>query len=159
MRRARRIAAAKGRPLRVMFADEARFGRMNRPRPCWAPAGVRPEVACQLIREYIYLYGAVCPTDGTCTFLILPASDTECFQIFLDNLSKKFCRSHILLVVDGAGNHDSGGLAIPANITLDFLPPYSRRVDEGVATLIPHRAGCAVFPLPVPHGRASLAVV
>ena len=82
MRRARRVAAANGRPLRVMFADEARFGRMNRPQPCWAPAGVRPEVACQLIREYIYLYGAVSPTDGTCAFLILPASDTECFQIF-----------------------------------------------------------------------------
>jgi hypothetical protein len=28
-----------------MFADEARFGRMNRPRPCWAPIGIRPEVA------------------------------------------------------------------------------------------------------------------
>jgi hypothetical protein len=47
-----------------MFADEARFGRMNRPRPCWAPTGVRSEVAAQLIREYIYLYGAVCPKDG-----------------------------------------------------------------------------------------------
>ena len=47
-----------------MFADEARFGRMNRPRPCWAPRGVRPSVAAQLIREYIYLYGAVSPKDG-----------------------------------------------------------------------------------------------
>jgi hypothetical protein len=44
-----------------MFADEARFGRMNRPRPCWAPLGTRPEVAAQLIREYVYLYGAVSP--------------------------------------------------------------------------------------------------
>jgi transposase len=34
VRKARRVAAARGRPLRVMFADEARFGRMNRPRPC-----------------------------------------------------------------------------------------------------------------------------
>ena len=25
-----------------MFADEARFGRMNRIRPCWAPLGTRP---------------------------------------------------------------------------------------------------------------------
>src|SRR5215470_11877636 len=43
--------------------------------------GIRPEVACQLIREFTYLYGAVCPKDGTCVFLILPAADTECFQI------------------------------------------------------------------------------
>jgi len=23
--------------MRILFADEARFGRINRPRPCWAP--------------------------------------------------------------------------------------------------------------------------
>jgi transposase len=112
-----------------MFADEARFGRMNRPRSCWAPAGVRPEVASQLIREYIYLFGAVSPKDGTCAFLILPASDTECFQIFLDTIAKKFPRWHILLVLDGAGNHSSGDLVIPANITLAFLPPYSPELN------------------------------
>ena len=55
MKKARRRAARRGRNLRIMFADEARFGRMNRPRPCWAPRGVRPSVAAQLIREYIYL--------------------------------------------------------------------------------------------------------
>lgn len=129
MRRAKRVAAANGRPLRVMFADEARFGRMNRPQACWAPAGVRPEVASQLIREYIYLYGAVCPTDGTCAFLILPASDTECFQIFLNVLAKKFSRCHILLVVDGAGNHGSGDLVIPGNVTLASLPAYSPELN------------------------------
>jgi hypothetical protein len=69
-----------------MFADEARFGRMNRPRPCWAPNGTRPQVASQLIREYVYLYGAVSPKDGTCVYLILPAPDTECFQVFLQTL-------------------------------------------------------------------------
>jgi hypothetical protein len=68
-------------PIADHVADEARFGRMNRPRPCWAPAGVRPTVASQLIREYVYMYGAVCPNDGTCVFLIMPASDTECFQV------------------------------------------------------------------------------
>jgi transposase len=30
------------------------------------------------------------------------------------------------------------------------------RVGEDVATLTPHRSGRAVFPHPVPHGRASL---
>jgi transposase len=112
-----------------MFADEARFGRMNRPRPCWAPAGVRPRVASQLIREYTYLYGAVCPKDGTCVFLIMPASDTECFQIFLDILAKKFSRQYILLLVDGAPNHHCDDLVIPANIMLRFLPPYSPELN------------------------------
>src|SRR5260370_13605543 len=67
-----------------MFVDEARFGRMNRMRPCWAPIGTRPEVAAQLIREYIYLYGAVSPKDGTCVYLIMPTSNTACFQSFLN---------------------------------------------------------------------------
>src|SRR5260221_233568 len=91
-----------------MFADEARFGRMNRPRPCWAPRGIRPEVASQLIREYIYLYGAVCPQHGTCVYLIMPRSKTPCFQSFLKVLSRRFARQHLLWLLDGAPNHRSG---------------------------------------------------
>jgi transposase len=112
-----------------MFADEARFGRMNRPRPCWAAAGVRPAVASQLIREFVYLYGAVCPTDGTCVFLIMPAADTECFQIFLNTVAKRYSRQHILLLLDGAPNHHCEDLVIPNNITLEFLPAYSPELN------------------------------
>src|SRR5690242_16386440 len=107
-----------------MFADEARFGRINRPRPCWAPIGTRPAVASQLIREYIYLYGAVSPKDGICVYLIMPTSNTACFQAFLNVLSQKFARQDILLVLDGAPNHRCGYLALPDNISLLFLPPY-----------------------------------
>ena len=55
-----------------------------------APIGTRPAVAAQLIREYIYLYGAVSPKDGICVYLIMPTSNTACFQAFLDVLSRKF---------------------------------------------------------------------
>jgi transposase len=115
--------------LRIMFADEARFGRMNRPRPCWAPRGTRPQVASQLIREFVYLYGAVSPKDGTCVYLILPAADTQCFQIFLDTLAKKYRRQVILLFVDGAGNHQGDQLKIPDNVILEVLPPYSPELN------------------------------
>jgi transposase len=91
--------------------------------------GVRPEVACQLVREFIYLYGAVCPKDGTCVFLVMPAPDTECFQIFLDTVAKKYSKDMILIVVDGAGNHCSEELEIPANIILQPLPPYSPELN------------------------------
>jgi transposase len=112
-----------------MFADEARFGRINRPRPCWAPRRVRPQVAAQLIREYIYLYGAVSPKDGTCVYLIMPTSNTACFQSFLDVLSRRFSRQDILLVLDGAPNHRCGDLAVPDNVTLLFLPPYAPELN------------------------------
>ena len=112
-----------------MFTDEARFGRMNRLRPCWAPIGIRPGVAAQLIREYIYLYGAVSPKDGTCVYLIMPTSNTECFQVFLEVLARKFARQDILLVLDGAPNHRCGDLAVPDNITLLYLPSYSPELN------------------------------
>jgi transposase len=112
-----------------MFADEARFGRINRPRPCWAPRGIRPQVASQFIREYIDLYGAVCPKDGTCVYLIMPTSNTACFQSFLNILSRRFARQHILLVLDGAPNHRCGGLAVPDNVSLLFLPPYAPELN------------------------------
>ncbi len=112
-----------------MFADEARFGRINRPRPCWAPRRIRPQVASQLIREYIYLYGAVSPKDGTCVYLIMPTSNTACFQSFLNVLSRRFSRQDILLVLDGAPNHRCGDLSVPNNITLLFLPPYAPELN------------------------------
>ena len=77
----------------------------------------------------VYLYGAVSPKDGTCIFLILPAPDTECFQIFLETLAKKYYKDLILLFVDGAGNHCSDELEIPANIILHLLPPYSPELN------------------------------
>jgi len=129
VRKARRAAKRRGRRLRIMFADEARFGRMNRPRPCWAPTGTRPEVAAQLVREYIYLYGAVAPKDGICVYLIMPTSNTACFQAFLNVLARKFAWQDILLVLDGAPNHRCGDLAVPDNIKLLYLPPYSPELN------------------------------
>jgi transposase len=91
----------------------------------WSPVGTRPEVAAQLIREYIYLYGAVSLKDGCCVYLIMPTSNTECFQAFLDVLARRFVRQDILLVLDGAPNHRCSDLAVPGNVTLLYLPPYS----------------------------------
>src|ERR1700730_16484718 len=117
----------RGRRLRILFADEARFGRINRPRPCWAPIGIRPEVASQLIREYIYLYSAVSPKDGTCVYLIMPRSDTACFQVFLNALSRKFARQDILLVLDVAPTIAAATSCLA--ISLLFLPPYSPELN------------------------------
>ena len=59
----------------------------------------------------------------------MPTSDTACFQAFLDMLARKFARQDILLVLDGAPNHRCGQLAVPNNITLLFLPPYSPELN------------------------------
>ena len=44
--------AVQGRPVRLMFQDEARFGRMVRIRRCWAPAPQRPVVDNGYEREF-----------------------------------------------------------------------------------------------------------
>ena len=59
----------------------------------------------------------------------MPTSNTECFQIFLEVLARKFSRQDILLVLDGAPNHRCGDLAVPDNITLLYLPPYSPELN------------------------------
>ena len=41
----------------------------------------------------------------------------------------KYRRQQILLVLDGAPNHQCGLLAVPDNITLLFLPPYSPELN------------------------------
>src|SRR5690242_1385697 len=98
------------------------------PGDAYLPASA-PQVASQLVREYVYLYGAVSPKDGTCVYLIMPAPNTECFQIFLETLAKKYPRQLILLFVDGAGNHHSEELEVPDNIMLHLLPPYSPELN------------------------------
>src|SRR5262249_58219033 len=45
---------------------------------------------CAAHPRNIYLYGAVCPKDGTCVYVIMPTSHTACFQVFLDPLSPPF---------------------------------------------------------------------
>ena len=112
-----------------MFEDEARFGRINTPRACWAPKPVRPAVAAQAIRQYTYLYGAISPQDGIGAYLVLPDMDTVCMQIFLDMVAARFRHEYIAMVLDGAPNHRSAGLKIPDNITLIFLPPYSPELN------------------------------
>jgi hypothetical protein len=68
--------------------------------------------------------------DGACSFLILPAADTECFQIFLDSLGKRICRQRILLILDGAPNHTTDDLLIPTNIRLDYLAAIFTRIES-----------------------------
>jgi hypothetical protein len=55
-----------------MAADEGRFGRLGEVRRAWCPAGTRPLVAKQIVRESVYAYAAVAPVLGQMTSLVLP---------------------------------------------------------------------------------------
>ena len=82
--------------IRLMFQDEAGFGRINKPKMCWCPKGIRPSVPCHHIREYEYLYGAVEPMTGENFFLIMPYCNTNHMNAFLRELSAAYPEDYIL---------------------------------------------------------------
>jgi len=121
-------AVAAGHPhqsLRLLFEDEARFGRMSDPVRCWAPAGCRPEVPTHRVREYPHVFGSVCPHDGELISLILPHADTAAMSLYLAEVAHRHPHEHILMFLDRAGGHRARALVCPDNLTLDWLPAYS----------------------------------
>jgi putative transposase len=112
-----------------MFQDEAGFGRINKPKYCWCFKGLRPTVPCHHIREYRYAYGAVEPQTGESFFLVLPYCNTDCMNVFLQELSKAYLDDFILLVADGAAWHKSKALEVPKNIEIFPLPPYTPEMN------------------------------
>jgi hypothetical protein len=86
-------------------------------------------VPSQIIREYTYVYGAVCPFDGSACYLILPAMDGVCMNVFLQELSERFAECFLLVVYDGAPCHSPGVLDLPANIMVVKLPPQSPNLN------------------------------
>ena len=115
--------------VRLMFQDEAGFGRINKPKYCWCKKGIRPTVPCLHVREYRYAYGAIEPKTGESCFLILPYANTICMNIFLKELSQRFPDDIILLVCDGASWHRSKTLEVPDNIRLFYLPPATPEMN------------------------------
>lgn len=115
--------------MRLLFQDEARFGRIHDPKRCWAPYPMRPTVSSQMIREYTYAYGAVCPFDGVADFLILPFMTAVVMNRFLEEVAKRHCGEYILMIYDGAPCHELGALTIPKNMMIEKLPPYSAELN------------------------------
>lgn len=112
-----------------MFQDEARIGRICSPKACWAVIPCRPNVSAQIIREYVYVYGAVSPSDGHHDSLILPSSNTEAMSVFLKEVGRRHPDEYILMFMDQAAWHKSKTLRVPNNIELAFLPPYSPELN------------------------------
>jgi transposase len=119
----------RGRRVRLMFQDEARFGRMVRIRRCWAPLPARPMVSNGYEREFVYVYGAVSPLEGQLDWMISRQMNTINMSEFLAQVSAKHRRDFIVMVVDGASSHVCKDLVIPKNIRLLRLPPYAPELN------------------------------
>ena len=84
---------------------------------------------CHHIREYRYLYGAVSPQDGELFSLVMPYTNTDCMNVFLDELSKAYPDDYILLLLDNAAWHRSSAMIVPERIELFPLLPYTPELN------------------------------
>lgn len=116
-------------PVRLLFQDEARFGRMSDPRACWAPAPHRPVVNLALVREFKYEYAAVSPWDGDLDHMTSEKMNTKSMSCFLKQVSEVHHGEFNVMIVDGASSHKSKELEVPQNVSLVFLPPYSPELN------------------------------
>jgi transposase len=112
------------RPILIMAQDEGHFGRLGQVMKAWCPAGHRPLVPKQGIRDYVYAYAAIAPEMGKMTTLVLPYANTEMMELFLKEVSQDFADYFILMQVDQASWHISDKLKVPENIRL--IPQTSR---------------------------------
>ena len=83
----------------------------------------------QIVREYTYAFGAVSPHDGTLDSLVLPVVTAEAMSIFLEEVARRHPEEFILMFLDGAGWHRANDLAVPENMRLEALPPYSPQLN------------------------------
>jgi len=57
--------------------------------------------------------------------LVLPYANTDCMNIFLQEVADRFPEDYIVMVMDPAAWHTSKTLKVPENIEIFPLLPYS----------------------------------
>lgn len=91
---------------------------------------MRPRGVRDLRHQAVYLFGAVCPARDAGVALVLPTVSAAAMQAMLDALSQAVSPSaHAAVLMDRAGWHIAREIAVPANLTPLFLPPYSPELN------------------------------
>ena len=120
-----------GQPVEIWFQDEARIGQKGGHAYLWAEVGSRPVMVRDNRHDSAHLFGAMCPGRGVGAAIVMPVMNAEAMNEHLKDISAKVTQgSHAVLVLDGAGWHQTGGdLIVPDNITLLPLPPYAPGIE------------------------------
>ena len=80
--------------------------------------------------DSVHIFGAICPDRGVGASIIMPTANTEAMNEHLKEISTQVAHAQAVLVLDGAGWHQTGGrLHVPGNITLLHLPPYAPELN------------------------------
>lgn len=96
----------------------------------WAPKNTRPRIQRDHRYGYCYLFGAACAARQAAVGLVAPKANTEWMNEHLAAISAAVSEGAPgVVVLDGAGWHRSGDLAVPENLRLLVLPPYSPELN------------------------------
>jgi transposase len=121
---------AKGKTIEIWFQDEARVGQKGTLTRIWAKKGTRPRMLRDQRHANAYIFGAVCPARDTGAALIMPHANTEAMNLHLIEIGRNVTPgAHAVVIIDGAGWHAARDLAVPNNLTLLLLPPYSPELN------------------------------
>jgi transposase len=124
------LAIAPTQPVRLWLMDEMRCGLHTETRRVWGLPGIRPVVTVQQKYEWDYVYGALELGQGTGHFWYMPTVNLECNQAFLAELAATDPLSVHVIIYDGAGfHHRDGHAALPINVRILNLPPYSPELN------------------------------
>lgn len=115
--------------MRVFVEDESRVGLFPTPIRRITARGIKPIQQVQHVFESYYLYGAVEPLSGQSFFFELPVFSGDCFEVFLREFSKHFWDGINIMILDNATPHKAKRIAVPQNVMLLFLPPYSPELN------------------------------
>lgn len=75
------------------------------------------------------MFGAFSPITGDHFELEMPYCNTETFQVYLNEFSKRTPDELKILLLDNGAFHKCKRLKIPDNIVLLFIPPYSPELN------------------------------
>lgn len=105
--------------------DEARLGLKPIARRVWSLKGHRPRSNGQSKFESLYVFGFTHPATGRTRTLIRPKANTDTMGQALADFAgwaDPDRRKVLVVIVDNAGWHVAGKLAVPPNVVLHHLP-------------------------------------
>jgi transposase len=131
--------------------DEHRLGLLPVRRRVWAPRGQRPVAAVERHYEWLYVYAFVRPASGQSWWCLLPRVTTEAMALALATFARDEgidADHRAVVVLDQAGWHVSGDLALPDGLDLVFLPAYSPELQpaERLWPLVDEPVANRAFP-------------
>lgn len=123
-------AAHPNQRVQLWCEDAARVGQKGRVCHRWYERGVRPPGLADRRFESLHLFAACRPAAGQAFALALPEATTRTMNLLLASFAQQLePGTHAVLILDQAGWHGAGRLAVPETVTLLPLPASSPELN------------------------------